>query len=106
LNKKFVALIPFIVFFSFWFLQIINGIEIIIDGSTNPYADPLYTWIFWNMVVSEQLQHPFVWFYLVYGFQYSGAFPLQVWEFLILVFVIELPVLIVFGLYIKKWIQE
>ncbi|MHA1376918.1 MAG: hypothetical protein ACTSRG_00925 [Candidatus Helarchaeota archaeon] len=106
MNKKLFSLIPFFVFLTFWILQIVSGFDVVVHGTTNPYADPLYTWIFWNMVVSEQYQHLFVWYYLIYGFQYSGAHPLQAWEFMFLIFVIELPVLVAFGLYIKKVFQE
>ena len=107
MNKKFlVAFIPFIIFFSFWILQVISGIKVVINGTTNPYADPLYSWIFWNMVASGNTQHPYVWFYLVYGFQYSGAHPLQTWELMAMIFGVEAPVLIAFGLYIKRVYQE
>lgn len=98
--------IPFFVFFAFWFLQIINGIDVIVRSVTNPFAAPIYAYAWWVLALNGEINHPYFWYYLLYGFQFSGALPYQAWELIIVVFVVEAPILIAYGLYIIKTIQK
>ena len=98
--------IPFIVFFGSWVLIFLSGLGVASEGTTNPFADPFYSYIWWLLAANGRIEHPYFWYYLIFGFQHSGALPLQGGTFLILAFVINAPLIIVCIQYFRKVRQE
>ncbi|MHC1591013.1 MAG: hypothetical protein ACXQS8_02935 [Candidatus Helarchaeales archaeon] len=85
LEDKKVLIIPLIGFFTFWFANVIAGIIVVALGLYNPFANPLSP-LFDNQV--------------------AGPYPLNIWEFLFLVVVLQIPVYVTFAVFLIKLFRK
>ena len=89
-DDKRVKILPWVAFLGFAISAYIEGIFVFVFQVYNPYANPL----------SPYYLDP------ILGGQIAGAFPLTLIDWIILQFVIELPIIIVLTAYIVKLSKE